>query len=269
MPPFDTAPDRTPRLMGTLDDVLTHRPHEADPPVRLRRWLTLVLMLGSIVGLGIGLHAPLRRALEGDAAGMAWLQPLASAAKVPALFLLTVAVTLPALYVFNALLGPRLRPSELAGYILKAIVVTLAVLASLVPIVVFFTVGTSSYPFIKVLVAVFTMLAGLLGVRRLLSGLRTRLDARAITAAASATASVDVPDPDDAMADTTPSPAATGSGLLLFWIWIALFGLVGSQMAWLLRPFIGSPDTPFRLFRAPGGNLLLDLGRTIAELVGG
>jgi hypothetical protein len=38
-----------------------------------------------------------------------------------------------------------------------------------------------------------------------------------------------------------------------------LFALVGSQVAWSLRPFIGSPSEKFSLFRSVGGNLLENL----------
>mgnify|MGYP007070397324 CR=1 FL=1 len=30
----------------------------------------------------------------------------------------------------------------------------------------------------------------------------------------------------------------------------ALFAVVGAQMGWILRPFIGAPSEPFQLFRA-------------------
>ena len=40
----------------------------------------------------------------------------------------------------------------------------------------------------------------------------------------------------------------------VFYCWIVLFGLVGTQMGWVLRPFIGSPDKPFTWFRARGSN---------------
>jgi hypothetical protein len=33
-------------------------------------------------------------------------------------------------------------------------------------------------------------------------------------------------------------------------IWILVFGFVGTQMAWSLRPFVGSPEQPFQVFRA-------------------
>jgi len=34
------------------------------------------------------------------------------------------------------------------------------------------------------------------------------------------------------------------------------YGLVGSQMAWTLRPYVGYPGAPFELIRQFGGKLL-------------
>ena len=50
----------------------------------------------------------------------------------------------------------------------------------------------------------------------------------------------------------------------------ALYALVGAQMAWILRPFIGSPHyVAFRWFRPRGGNVFIDIIRTIGEFLGG
>jgi hypothetical protein len=35
----------------------------------------------------------------------------------------------------------------------------------------------------------------------------------------------------------------------IFRIWVVVFGLVGAQMSWILRPFVGNPQQPFTLFR--------------------
>ena len=55
-------------------------------------------------------------------------------------------------------------------------------------------------------------------------------------------------------------PPAIGSQVrAVFIIWIIVFGLVGSQMGWIMRPFIGAPDAPVTLFRSrdfAGANLL-------------
>ena len=55
----------------------------------------------------------------------------------------------------------------------------------------------------------------------------------------------------------------------LLYIWIVLFGFVGTQLAWTLRPFFGDPDTPFGLFREIGGTFYADVFRTIGNLFGG
>ena len=36
---------------------------------------------------------------------------------------------------------------------------------------------------------------------------------------------------------------------LIFRVWVVVFGLVGAQMSWVLRPFVGNPHQPFTFFR--------------------
>ncbi len=66
------------------------------------------------------------------------MQVLASMVKVPALFFLTLLVTLPSLYVFNALVGSRLTVGAVVRLLVATLGVIVAVLASMGPIVVFF-----------------------------------------------------------------------------------------------------------------------------------
>ena len=77
---------------------------------------------------------------------MRW-QIVASMVKVPLLFYLTLLVTLPSLYVFNALVGSRLTLATVVRLLVASLGVMVAVLASLGPIVAFFSVSTTSYPF--------------------------------------------------------------------------------------------------------------------------
>src|SRR3712207_6474413 len=92
-----------------------------------------------------------------------FLQMLASAAKVPMLFFLTLLVTFPSLYVFNALVGSRLAFATVTRLLLAAVAVTMAVLASFGTIVVFFSLCTTSYPFMVLLNVAMFAAAGLLG----------------------------------------------------------------------------------------------------------
>ena len=62
-----------------------------------------------------------------------------------------------------------------------------------------------------------------------------------------------------------PRPAST----ILLYIWIMLFGFVGTQLAWTLRPFFGDPGSPFAIFREVGGTFYADVLNTIGQLLGG
>ena len=39
-------------------------------------------------------------------------------------------------------------------------------------------------------------------------------------------------------------------------LYLLLFAMVGGQLAWVLRPFVGDPGLPFQLFRESGGDML-------------
>src|SRR6185312_7658569 len=40
----------------------------------------------------------------------------------------------------------------------------------------------------------------------------------------------------------------------IFRLWMVVFGLVGAQMGWVFRPFIGNPNVPFTWFRGRQSN---------------
>jgi len=48
--------------------------------------------------------------------------------------------------------------------------------------------------------------------------------------------------------------------------WLVVYGVVGAQMGWVLRPFIGSPDLPFTWFREREGNFLEGLFGALLRL---
>src|SRR5205809_1861567 len=123
----------------------------------------VILLLGLFYGLCMGVFAVITRC-HTPKAYMGWLQMMASAVKVPALFLLTLVVTLPSLYVFNALVGSRLELGSVVRLLAASLGVTVAVLASLGPIIAFFSVSTTLYAFMLLInVAVFAV-SGALGL---------------------------------------------------------------------------------------------------------
>ncbi|MHC4947050.1 MAG: hypothetical protein ACYTG1_02140 [Planctomycetota bacterium] len=184
---------------------------------------------------------------------------LAPALKVPALFFLTLVVTFPSLYVFNALVGSRLNVAAVARLIIAALAVTLAVLASFGPIAAFFAFTTKSYPFMVLLNVVIFAVSGVLGLAFLLQTLH-RLAAAGAPPRPSPPAA-DEADVDDAPPAADPAPLDRMEEHVLgphvrtvFRVWVIVFGLVGAQMAWVLRPFLGHPDSDFVWFRARESN---------------
>ncbi len=309
--------------------------------------LGVVVLLGAICGACIGAYGLFR--IGGEAA----MQILASAVKLPLLFFLTLLVTLPSLYVFNALVGSRLGLRSVLRLLVAMLGVTMAVLASLGPIIVFFSVSTTSYPFMKLLNVACATVAGVLGLAFLLRTLQRLVWMREVAAmaggenpepsqrrvqvhpeqpggesnlderenagepaaegssmqaasmpAAPATQAA-TPDqgtaptgdiraqidafqashPDPHPADPAPRPGQPrhwpdGSGPLdrgawtgsrrakvVFRIWVVVFALVGAQMSWVLRPFIGDPNLPFAWFRERESNFFMDVAGAVGDLV--
>jgi hypothetical protein len=54
----------------------------------------------------------------------------------------------------------------------------------------------------------------------------------------------------------------------VFGCWLVLFGLVGAQMGWVLRPFIGAPSLPFEWLRARESNFFEAVLRSLGALFG-
>ena len=57
--------------------------------------------------------------------------------------------------------------------------------------------------------------------------------------------------------------------MTLLYIWILLFGFVGTQLGWTLRPFFGSPGEDFAVFRNLDGTFYGDIFATIARVLTG
>jgi len=55
-------------------------------------------------------------------------------------------------------------------------------------------------------------------------------------------------------------------GMSIFKIWIVILAFVSSQLAWNLRPFVGSRDMPFELTRAHEGNFYIAVIQSAANL---
>lgn len=220
----------------------------ADLPVP--RLLTVALLLGAGYGICMGLFGAMRGGADG------WMQLVACVTKVPLLFLLTLVVTFPSLYVSSALHDAPIEPAATLRLLLIAIAVDLALLASLGPVVAFFTVSTTSYPFMVLLNVVVFALAGLAGlavIRRALESL--------FGEGARAEAAGDEPE------GARRRPATRTSSRFVFKAWLVIVAVVGAQLGWVLRPFIGSPGLPFSWFRARESNFFEACANAVGQLL--
>ena len=242
---------------------------------------SLVAVLGAISGACVGVFALFRDP-------PVYQQVIASASKVPALFLLTLLITFPSLYVFNALVGSRLRLIALSKLLIASLGVTVSLTAAFGPIIAFFSVSTTSYSFMVLLNVVVYGLSGVLGLYFLLQTLHR------ITSLDLMQPEPDSTTPDDFLAATdsdeqerreprsTTPPVRPGppTGALeplkglglsghvktVFRCWVVVFALVGAQMSWVLRPFIGDPDSPFQWFRERGSNFFTAVWNSLLNL---
>lgn len=189
--------------------------------------------------------------------GPSYWQLLASTVKVPALFFLTLLVTFPSLYVFNALVGSRLEVASVLRLLLASMAVMVAVLSSLGPIIAFFSVSTSTYSFMIVANVVVFGVSGAMGLVFLLQTLHRLSIAPREPAPTEATEWVGEPKgelPAPSALDPLEDQVLGRHVKALFRCWVILFGLVGAQMSWVLRPFVGDPGRPFAWFRARESN---------------
>lgn len=179
-------------------------------PMAGRRCVLIVLVASPLYGLAMGSFS----VSSPERIGFA----ISSAVKLPALILVSAVVCLPAFFVVNAAAGLR----EDFRVALRAIAAAQAgvaiALCALSPVLLVLYSGIDSHETaLRWNMGVFT-LAALVGQIVMLRRYRPliRRDRR---------------------------------HRLLLAGWLALYAFVGIQMAWTLRPFVGTPGTPFQVFR--------------------
>ncbi|MBI2435688.1 MAG: hypothetical protein HYV26_22770 [Candidatus Hydrogenedentes bacterium] len=157
--------------------------------------------------------------------------------KVPALFLVTLLIVLPPMYVSGIFSGVRLSFTQVSTLLLSSTALATITLASMAMVALFFALTTRTYDFMKLMHVLFFAYAGLAGLIFLVRAFRY------------------------------VSPRLTEGPMLIFIIWFFLYAFVGTQLAWVLRPFIGNPDLPFMLFREQEGNFYENLMRTLENVL--
>ncbi len=168
------------------------------------------------------------------------IQILASAVKLPALYLVTLIVCLPTLYIFNAFFGSRSTIRQHWAYLLSAITVISVLLCGFAPITLFFLLTVNDKFFFLLLNVAIFALTGILGVSFLYRTMK-------------------------------PTEANEQSGNIkirknILKFWLGLYGFVGTQLGWTLRPFFGTGST-FEVFRPREGSFFTAVWETFHRLI--
>ena len=230
--PVQVDPAQFPRGFWKRIDYLLHHPEEVFESLKQDRdlwqlsriFFTISLLMAALYGAVMGATNLLQNSpdmlLEHKL-----LLILVVAVKTPVLFLLTLLIVIPPVYVSNAFLGTRYSFRQVLTLLLATVAITSTVLASMATVAFFFALTSQSYDFIKLLHVLFFAYAGVMGLvflekclGRIASGSQHR----------------------------------TPRKLLVMWLLLYIF--VGTQLAWVLRPFVGSPNEEFQLFRPREGN---------------
>ncbi len=207
-------------------------------------------------------------AIIGSSSG--WLQAISSAIKLPALYLITLIICLPTLFFFDILFGSKLNFGQYAALLLTNIGIISVLLFSFAPITLFFLISIHDYNFFLLLNVGIFALTGLIGIKLLYQAMRT-IDYPKLVALEPE------PQTDDFLPiDETPvrvndprlASDTSKTRIKLLQFWLVLYGLVGSQLGWTLRPFFGAPGEPFQLFRTIEGNFYSQVIRSFLTLIG-
>jgi hypothetical protein len=189
-------------------------------------------------------------------ASHSWMQSLSSAVKLPALYLITLSICLPTLYFFDILFGSALTFGQYAALSLTTVSVISVLLFSFAPITLFILISIHDYLFFQLLnVAIFSF-TGIVGVKLFYDGMQ------------SLTKIVDNSKLKSESEEVKPEYANQKTRDRLLQFWLILYGLVGSQLGWTLRPFFGAPSEPFQLFRNIEGNFYAQVFRAVLTLLG-
>ena len=190
------------------------------------------------------------------------LQALVSAVKLPILFLLTLAICLPTLYLFNLVFGARLTVRQALALVLTAITVTAMLTLAFAPISLFFLISAPDYTFFKLLNVAILTLTGFVGLNFLLTGMR-----RMNTLNAPVVDNVPADQHDQSVANASVPQGERSVNMGLIYLWVVLYGFVGTQLAWTLRPFFGDPEMPFAIFRTIKGNFYVNIITSLVDLL--
>ncbi|NET62515.1 MAG: actin-binding WH2 domain-containing protein, partial [Symploca sp. SIO2E6] len=167
------------------------------------------------------------------------LQILSSAIKLPALYLLTLIICLPTLYFFDIISGSKRTFPQYLALLLASMSIISVMLFGFAPISLFFRISINDYAFFTLLNVAILAISGVIGINFFYQAMRsfTEQDAEQVKYRTSVVKA-----------------------------WLMLYGFVGTQLGWTLRPFFGDPSQPFQLFRNLESNFYFHLLKLIGRV---
>jgi len=167
-------------------------------------------------------------------------QSMITGIKMPCLIFLSLIVCFPALFVIQYMIGSTMNLYQMANIILAGFFVFSTISLSFAPIVVFFMITGDNYAFLKLLhVAIFAF-SGIFAIKTIIEGLTFSCEKKNIY---------------------------PKLGMKIFKIWVVILAFVSSQLAWNLRPFVGSHDLPLEFFRHRQSNFYIAVIQSVADLL--
>ena len=170
-------------------------------------------------------------------------QTISSSIKLPALYLLTLLICLPTLYFMDVVLGSKRTFGQYLALLLASVSMMSVMLFGLAPVTLFFRLSIDDYWFFLLLNIIFLGFTGVVGIKFFYSSMMNLIDKEKLG-------------------------QAVKNRYKLITGWLFLFGFVGSQLAWTLRPFVGTPEEPFALFREIESNFYIQVIYIIGKFLG-
>ncbi len=171
------------------------------------------------------------------------LQMLSSAFKLPALYLLTLLICLPTLYFLDIIFGSKKTFNQYLALLMASMAIISVMLFGFAPVTLFFRLSINDYNFFRLLNLVVLSFTGVIGIKFFYSSMM-------------------------ALIKKEGESESLNNRLKLIKAWLFLYGFVGSQLGWTLRPFFGSPNLPFSLFREIESNFYVEVLKIIGSLLG-
>lgn len=169
-------------------------------------------------------------------------QAISTGMKLWLLFTLTLIICFPSFYIVQLILGSKIKIVQLLIILLSGFVMVSVTMLAFAPIVLFFQLSGDNYHFLQLLHVFVFGFSGVFGMKVVLDALTSIFEGKGIY---------------------------PKIGLNVFKIWIIIFAFVGMQLSWNMRPFLGSKQMNFQLFRTETqGNFYGAVFSAIGNLLG-